>query len=89
MCDYCGDMDRKHEERYLSEGVFGKILLKYCEDNGLSTPIYADCLSLNASEQTGNYRITFEDESVEDIKFWFESKTSLDINSHEVYNKVI
>lgn len=88
MCDYCGDMDRKHAKQPLGEGVVGRQLVSWFKAQKHSLPIWAEMLERNGTENTVNYRITFEDETVSDHKVSFEGHTTnvLDI---EEFNRVI
>ena len=88
MCDYCGDMDRKHEKQPLGEGVVGKQLVNWYKAQNHSLPVSAEMLSRNGAENTVNYRITFEDETVTDNVIYFDG-TSIYILDIEEYDQVI
>lgn len=75
----------------LIEGALGKHLVEYFEKEHQRTAIDAEVQGepFNHEELTGNYRITFDDETVEDWKFYFPSFYTFQVTWAEMYDKII
>lgn len=77
------------KNRPLREGALGMRICSFFEKEHQRVATDAEPLSQDYTENTGNYRITFDDDSVEDWKFYFAGRLSLDITWGEMYDKII
>jgi hypothetical protein len=75
--------------RPLREGALGGRIVDYFEKEHQRVAVEAEPLSQDYTENTGNYRITFDDGHVEDWKFYFEGRLSLGITWAEGYDQII
>lgn len=55
----------------LKEGVVGKELVKWFEENEEMTPTYAECIGGNAKSNIIHYRVTFDNGAVADYSVQF------------------